>query len=96
MNIYEVSLDREAQKDLRRMGPGPERNRIREALARLAANDPPPDVKPIRGAPGWLRMRVGDYRLIYRAVPDDPKKLVVHRVIPRGELDKAIAALRKL
>jgi mRNA interferase RelE/StbE len=49
--------------------------RIRGAIALLAHNPRPPAARPLRGRPG-LRVRVGDYRIIY-TVDDDVLLIVV-------------------
>jgi len=45
--------------------------RIRRALKALAAGKHRTlDIKPLRGElEGWCRLRVGDYRIIYRLAP---------------------------
>lgn len=48
--------------------------RIRGAISLLAANPRPPGAKPLRGRAG-MRIRVGDYRIIYTI--EDSKLLVV-------------------
>jgi hypothetical protein len=75
------------------------------------AGTPPPanlDVKALEGRPPWLRLRVGDGRLIYRAlegdeetalsrargVPVEPGTVYVARVVNRRDLERVIAALR--
>jgi mRNA interferase RelE/StbE len=44
------------------------------AIDGLAANPRPPGVKKLRGTRDLWRIRVGDYRVIYRV--DDAKRLV--------------------
>lgn len=46
------------------MGPGPERTRIVARLRELAADATNLDVKTLTGAAPWLRLRVGDYRVL--------------------------------
>ena len=41
--------------------------RVARRIDRLAADPRPPDAKPLKGEPaGVLRIRIGDWRLIYR------------------------------
>jgi mRNA-degrading endonuclease RelE of RelBE toxin-antitoxin system len=65
-----VELVPKAEHDLRRIGgPGPHRKAIIDALTVGLTAIPPPDnldVKALKGAPPWLRLRVGDYRILYR------------------------------
>ena len=51
-----------------------DQDRIRGAIALLAADPRPPSARALEGRPG-LRVRVGDYRIIYAA--DDGVLLVV-------------------
>ena len=44
----------------------PVQRRIATRIDALAANPFPPDVKKLQGAPDYYRIRVGDYRVIYR------------------------------
>lgn len=84
-----------AARDLRRMGPGPERKKVHAGLERLVGEDAALDIKPVKGSPPWLRYRIGDYRVIYRPV-EDPQRgrvLVVQRVVHRRDLDAAAANL---
>ena len=60
----EIRLERAAKKDLKRIGPGPERTRIVAGLRRLAVDAPNLDIKTITAAaPGWFRLRIGGYRV---------------------------------
>lgn len=91
-----IALSRRAVKDLRRIGPGYELSRVREALDALAGDEPSLDVKALRGQSPWLRLRVGDYRILYRPlVPDESAgaSYLVARVIHRSELDRAVGTL---
>ena len=63
-----VVLSRRAERDVRRIGAGADLARIREALEGLVAGTTNLDIKPLAGAAPWHRLRVGDYRLLYRAV----------------------------
>lgn len=92
-----IALSRRAEKDLRRIGPGEELNRIRQALDALAGEQAGLDVKPLRGqSPPWLRLRVRDYRILYRRIdagePSDATHLVA-RVVHRSELERAVSTL---
>jgi mRNA-degrading endonuclease RelE of RelBE toxin-antitoxin system len=64
-----VELAPAAERDLKRVGPGPDRKALVDALTVGLAAIPPPenlDVKALKGAAPWLRLRVGDYRILYR------------------------------
>ena len=73
---YEILFDKPAQKFILKQ-PLEQRTRILEAISRLPNEG---DRKPMRGYPGYFRLRVGDYRIIYTVEND---KLIV-RVINAG------------
>jgi len=71
---------------------------------------PPPqnlDAKAIAGRSPWLRLRVGDWRLLYRPLradelrklalirgaPVEPGTVFVERIVNRRDLERVIAAL---
>ncbi|MGH3827062.1 MAG: type II toxin-antitoxin system RelE family toxin [Pseudonocardiaceae bacterium] len=96
--MSEVHIEQAAEKDLKRMGPGPERTRIVAGLRRLAQDAPNLDVKPTAAAPGWFRLRIGDYRVCYyrtqRDRPSGPVTIyAVERIVPRGAFDAVAASL---
>ncbi len=67
-------------------------------LEALSAGGASLDIKPLAGAAPWHRLRVGDYRILYRPVePDegaDPKaRWLVARVVHRRDLERAVATL---
>jgi mRNA-degrading endonuclease RelE of RelBE toxin-antitoxin system len=64
-----VELGPKARFDLKRLDPGRDRKAIVDALTVGLTAVPPPDnldIKALKGAPPWLRLRVGDYRILYR------------------------------
>jgi len=89
--VPEVRLTRNAERDLRRIGPGPERTRVITALRALGTDAANLDVKALAGAKPWLRLRVGDYRLLYWQRPDDAYE--VARIVHRRDLDASVATL---
>lgn len=92
----EVRIERAASKDLKRIGSGPERNRIVAGLRQLAEDAPNLDIKTIAGTvPGWFRLRIGEYRICYyRARHDGPTTIyAVERIVPRGAFDAAAVSL---
>lgn len=74
MSEYRVELRPAAVRALRKLGP-PIRRRIQGAIALLAQDPRPPAARPLKGRPA-LRVRVGDYRIIY-TVQDDVLLVVV-------------------
>jgi mRNA interferase RelE/StbE len=71
---HRIELRPAAVRALRRLDP-PIRQRVQGAIALLAQNPRPPAARALRGRPG-LRIRVGDYRIIY-IVTDDVLLVVV-------------------
>jgi hypothetical protein len=51
------------------------------------------DFKALTGRSPWLRMRVGDWRLIYRPADPGPGWYVVARVVNRHDLDATVKQL---
>ncbi len=74
MTKYRVELRPAALRALRKLDP-PVGRRVRAAIALLAQDPRPPNARALRGRPG-LRVRVGDYRIIY-TVQDDVLLVVV-------------------
>ena len=91
-----VQLSRPAIRDLCRVD-APERRRVRAAL--LAAGGNNLDVKLLAGVAPWQRLRVGDWRVLYRPLSDaetgggDPGILVA-RVVNRRDLLGAVGSLQ--
>lgn len=71
---YRVELSRRAAKELRKLDR-PVQARILAALALLRADPRPTTVKALSGHPGLLRVRVGDYRIVYTV--EDGRLLVL-------------------
>src|SRR4051794_40856408 len=91
-----IELARRAVRDLRRLDR-PDLRRVREGLEALAAGTEGLDVKPLAGRAPWRRLRVGDFRVLYRPLAADEGDgrhgWLVARVINRRELDRALKAL---
>jgi mRNA interferase RelE/StbE len=91
---YDVIVHPKAERDLRRL-PREVARRIAHAVLDLGA-DPYPRGKKVRRlvgvSPVTHRLRVGDYRALYR-VDEDGHRVVVLRVIIRGDLAAGIAGL---
>ena len=63
MSEYRIELRPAAVRALRKLDP-PLRRRVQGAIALLARDPRPPAARALKGRPG-LRVRVGDYRVIY-------------------------------
>lgn len=83
MSEYRIELRPAAARGLRKLEPQV-RRRIQGAIALLAADPRPPGARALQGRPG-LRVRVGDYRIIY-TVEDDVLLVVVVRLGHRRDV----------
>ena len=83
MTAYRIEIRPAAVRALRRLDPQM-RPRIQGAIALLAQDPRPPGARTLRGRPG-LRIRVGDYRIIY-TVEDDVLLVVVVTLGHRREI----------
>lgn len=61
---YKVEISPAAARQLRKLD-GVVRRRVVTAIDRLAAEPRPAGVKALAGHPGLLRLRIGDYRIVY-------------------------------
>lgn len=62
----------------------PTKQRIKTAIEGL----PSGDVKPLKGAKGSFRLRVGDWRILFAYVADDT--ILIEKIAPRGEVYKGV------
>lgn len=85
-----VALASRAADELRALDP-PVRQRVIEALRALGEEAANLDVKPLRGAKPWRRLRVGDYRVLFR--PAEPDAFLVARIVHRSDLERAVGKL---
>jgi len=80
---YRIEVRPAALRALRKLDP-PVRSRVQGAIALLAQDPRPPAARALKGRPG-LRVRVGDYRIIY-GVHDDLLLVVVVTLGHRREV----------
>jgi mRNA interferase RelE/StbE len=80
---YRIELRPAAVRALRKLDPQV-RHRVQGAIALLAEDPRPPAARTLRGRPG-LRVRVGDYRIIY-TVADEVLLVVVVTVGHRRDV----------
>lgn len=73
MSRYRIELRPAAMKALRKIDPN-DRKRIQGVIALLGEDPRPPGAKALQGRAG-LRVRVGDYRIVYTI--DDGVLLIV-------------------
>jgi mRNA-degrading endonuclease RelE of RelBE toxin-antitoxin system len=55
-----------------------------------AGRDANLDLKPLKGLKPWLRLRVGDYRVVYRL---QARSILVARVVSRQQRESALNKL---
>ena len=110
MPLHHIELTSRAAKDLSRLDK-PARARIVSVLRDDLTANPVPDnldVKALKGASPWLRLRVGDHRVVYRPLTDDELRpfvasyprtkrpvrgFLVERIVNRRDLDRAVSGL---
>ena len=81
--MFEVVLERAAEKDLRRLSDENHARTI-EAISALASNPRPRGAKKLAGSKNDWRIRVGDYRVLYE-IADAIRVVRVYRVRHRRE-----------
>jgi mRNA interferase RelE/StbE len=81
---YRIEFTRAARKGLEAL-PVRERERVARAIDALATEPRPPGARALQGQPGLLRIRVGDYRVVYQ-VHDDVLTVLVVRIGHRREV----------
>ncbi len=82
---YEIVIPRRAQKSLARLRPT-DREKVTAAIVALSEDPRPHGVRTLKGKRGdYLRLRVGDYRVIYR-VQEEILTVLVIRVGHRREV----------
>ncbi len=81
---YRVDLRPAADRALRKLQRS-DRERIRDRVDALATNPRPPGTKALQAQEGFLRLRVGDYRVVYQ-VKDELLLVLVVNVGHRGKI----------
>jgi mRNA interferase RelE/StbE len=83
--VYRLEVSHTAHRQIRKL-PVRTQDRINSAIARLAENPRPPGVKKLTAREGY-RVRVGDYRVLYR-IDDSERVVIIYRVMGRGDAYK--------
>ena len=60
-----------------------DRSRIEDAVEALEKEPPQGDIRPVAGQPGFFRVRVGSYRLLFRI---NEKGILITHIDPRGQV----------
>lgn len=82
--VYQIELTRSVRQSLKSL-PRSILKRIDAKILSLAENPRPQDAKMLRGKQGLFRVRVGNYRIVYR-VEDDRFIVLVVRIGHRREV----------
>lgn len=83
MTRYTVTIDRPAQKQLRAVKDRRLRNALQQEILALAEDPRPHGCLKLVGQKDHWRVRVGDWRIVYR-IEDGRLVVVVVRVAPRS------------
>jgi mRNA interferase RelE/StbE len=81
-----VEFSSRAERDLKSV-PRQSRKSVVSALESLETVPPAAnlDIRPLTGRPGWFRLRVGDWRILYRPMSEyEASKLVLERGVLEG------------
>lgn len=84
MAAYTIDVRPRARRSLRQLDP-PVRKTVAKIIDNLAIDPRPPGFLPLTGHRPYLRVRSGDYRVIY-AVDDDACVVIVAAVGHRREI----------
>ncbi|MBQ3426335.1 MAG: type II toxin-antitoxin system RelE/ParE family toxin [Clostridia bacterium] len=78
----EIEYSKQAKKDIKELNE-PIKGRIKKAIEKI----PQGDIRKLKGYMNIYRLRVGGYRIIYKATIDG---IYVEAVLPRGSAYKNI------
>jgi mRNA interferase RelE/StbE len=81
--VYRLEISHTAHRQITRL-PAQTQERVDKAIARLADNPRLPGVKKLTAREGY-RVRVGDYRILYK-IDDDARLVIIYRVMARGDI----------
>lgn len=82
--MYEVYLERAAERDLKRLA-AESFHRVISSIKALGVNPRPAGCRKLSGSKSDWRIRVGDYRVLYE-IDDEEKAVRVMRVRHRREV----------
>lgn len=84
MANYRVFLKRSAEKQLEAIGSAADRRRIADRIRTLADNPRPVGSEKLAGREDRIRVRQGDYRILY-SVDDEERMVTVVRIAHRRD-----------
>jgi mRNA interferase RelE/StbE len=85
---YQVVFRRAAIRELKKV-PAQDLQTLDERIRSLADNPRPPGCKKLQSPDDLLRVRVGDYRIVYQ-VSETPRQVTVVRVGNRSEVYRGL------
>ena len=92
-SLSNVKLAPRAIRDLKHLDRKT-RTRMQQAFEALGTDTANLDIKSVAGHAPWRRLRVGEYRVLYRELTDEADgRYLVARVIDRRDLHRAIDKL---
>ena len=80
---YDLRFEKTAKREFLKLPPTVAR-RLQPAIERLAGNPRPDAVKKLRGFRNLYRIRVGDYRVIYR-IEDESERVLILKISHRRD-----------
>jgi mRNA interferase RelE/StbE len=87
---YKIEWKPSARKEIRKLDVSV-RRRVIEAVEGLGRDPRPVGSATLAGSPGWRRIRIGSYRVVYE-VRDDALVVLVLRVGARGGVYRHLEA----
>ena len=82
--VYKILFTSSARKGLKSV-PKKDQRRILGVIEKLATNPRPEGVKVLQGVEGLLRLRVGNYRIVYQ-VKDEVLEVLIIRIGDRKDV----------
>jgi len=79
MNIL---YSKQAVKSINRMDK-PTKQRVKQGIEKI----PSGDIKPLQGATGVFRLRIGDWRILFFY---ENNNIIINKIAPRGEIYKGV------
>jgi mRNA interferase RelE/StbE len=74
--LYQISIDPAAMRELKKLAPKV-RQEVSDAISALATEPRPDGVRKLSGSKNSYRIRVGEYRVLYRITDKELLILVV-------------------
>ena len=90
-DLYRAEFTKAAEKQIRKLDKVAQQ-RILKSVHLLTTNPRPPRAKALVGHPGLLRIRVGDYRIIY-SLEDERLIIAIVKIGHRSSIYDSLSAL---